>query len=1243
MKQILLAVLLCVFGIFSVANFSIAEETAWSTSLVFDGGGDWTYRIPVSIENRTETPLLGKPISVPFNNIVNNIDFKNINLNIEEIRVTSEKGQELLFAVYSASGKQLLTGSFPQDGNLTIPVECEAGKTATFFVYFGNEKAKIVPDYLETKPDFFNGDFEYGNDNMPDGWNADPNDNTRQHFWISDESEKKSAEKIGEPSNQNFGNVSDSKTLVKPHSGTKMLKTVIKSGAEPSWFAVRQSGFPVIGGTKYRFSAWVRGENVAGKAGWFLHVGNEKNAQIINSVRDAGNGTFDWREITFEFTAPPEAVSATIGTVLYGTGTAWFDDVSFEKLTTDIVPNIHIGKIQNSPYKIISADSVDTEIVSKIDNNYICRSIFRIINTSDKPMNNVPVLMTLRGTLAHGLLGTLTDLFLDDTGNRIPVTLLDAENQQISAQITVPAKTVKYFNVYYRFDETKIPHGLNFQQNALGKTTDTAHPELQLTIDPFADLPNLVKNGNFEKESPNDYPPDWLRNENNPPEGVRYSLETSPDLVRFGKRCARLDVDDNVPVRWRGWTQRISIEPNHTYLVQGWLRTKNTTARIHLHFHTADGALTQNGSMTSLNQDVSEITNWTRVAEVFQSPPDARFMTIHLTTNSTGTLWHDNISVFDGLFAQQIERESFCSLPDEKPLVWQVPAIVKVFPQTILSPTASEPEFLHVEAARNEKEPIQLALRSRTAKTLQIRVTPPRSIFRNELKAPRVDFVLNRFEINVVGYVPVDYPTNYYITKIEKWYRKTPTSAPDCDGWSGLWSDPLLPTDTLTLQPNQTQAAWITWSIPKNAPPGDYLGKVELLDTGDGKIVYEKQIKFTVRKFTLPDENHISALYGPNSSKFLGKPLEDFNREIREQMTDNRLVPDTINISPKVELKNGKFLFDWTEFDKAATWYINEQKVRLLYAPMVLYIFGWGHPPKQFFGEQPYSGEFPFKDADFSQLRPEYKERYQSYLREFWNHIQEKGWSERFVLFVSDEPNFWTQNIIVQMKAVCEMIHEVDPKIPIYSSTWRYVPEWSDSLDIWGIGHYGIVPIEKMNEIKQQGSKIWFTTDGMLCLDTPYCAIERLLPYYCFKYGADAYEFWRIAWLTYNPYQYGSHAYIYQSSTPGEYYWVRYPNGDGYMIYPGQPIGSDKIVTSIRFAQAREGIEDSEYFYMLEQLIEKAKKSGKDVSKIEAILESAKSMVDCPSPIGRFSSKILPNPHKIYEIRRQVADAIETF
>ena len=46
---------------------------------------------------------------------------------------------------------------------------------------------------------------------------------------------------------------------------------------------------------------------------------------------------------------------------------------------------------------------------------------------------------------------------------------------------------------------------------------------------------------------------------------------------------------------------------------------------------------------------------------------------------------------------------------------------------------------------------------------------------------------------------------------------------------------------------------------------------------------------------------------------------------------------------------------------------------------------------------------------------------------------------------------------------------------------------------------------------------------------------------------------------------------------PGEESWKRYPNGDGYIIYPGKPIGEDGLIGSIRLKQVREGAEDYEY------------------------------------------------------------------
>jgi hypothetical protein len=177
--------------------------------------------------------------------------------------------------------------------------------------------------------------------------------------------------------------------------------------------------------------------------------------------------------------------------------------------------------------------------------------------------------------------------------------------------------------------------------------------------------------------------------------------------------------------------------------------------------------------------------------------------------------------------------------------------------------------------------------------------------------------------------------------------------------------------------------------------------------------------------------------------------------------------------------------------------------------------------------------------------------------------------------------------------------------------------------------------------MRAAGDRIWFTTDGQMCTDTPFCAVERLLPHYCFRCGAEAYEFWGAAWLTYDPYRFGRHAYIHQSSAPGKSFWVRYPNGDGFLIYPGEPIGHDGLVSSVRLEQAREGVEDYEYLCLHKSMMAKAQEAGRDITRARATAERARNLVSIPNAGGRHSTKILPVPDSVLELREELARSIE--
>lgn len=94
-------------------------------------------------------------------------------------------------------------------------------------------------------------------------------------------------------------------------------------------------------------------------------------------------------------------------------------------------------------------------------------------------------------------------------------------------------------------------------------------------------------------------------------------------------------------------------------------------------------------------------------------------------------------------------------------------------------------------------------------------------------------------------------------------------------------------------------------------------------------------------------------------------------------------------------------------------------------------------------------------------------------------------------------------------------------------------------------------------------------------------------------------------------------------------------NGDGQLIYPG--LGG-KPWSSLRLECIRDGIEDYEYFYILNELVEKAaKKPGVDA----ALLRESKRLLDVRSDVVQSATSYTLDPDTMLDARRQVAEMIE--
>lgn len=1135
-----------------IALQSAFPQAAWQHPLYLSGGGVWPVRVPVTLENRLASEIAGEPVKMEMTHLAGT--------GVRSLRVTNDAGAELLFSLDDAEGQPKRSGQVIPGDRLQIPAFIAASGKTTVYVYAGNPRALEVPDYLPPQR-LVNGDLEAGKGRVT-GWKPAEADAKHRVFWEAGAG----------------------------RNGTHGFRTVVDAGAQPTWVKHEQSGFAIVPGSKYSLTAWVRAENVVGRAGWFLHV-NGAQPQLLNRTLDAGSGTFDWKQVQCEFTAPPDASTATVGTLLHGTGTAWFDDVVLEREPSAERVAVTIGELEHLNLPSVGAIKANTS------NEWPQAAVVRAMNLATADAGPAMVFVNLRET--RSLLRAMPrDAVIRvveaATGREVPDVVQLGDG--ILFRASVAPRSASDFVVYFHRTRRVAPDAF---------LTEYA----KLLVSPV----NLAPNPSFEEGS--EAPEGWS---GIGPSASRGTTVAVADEGRFGKRSVRIFVPAEARTEWVGWRSgEIPVSPGAAYFYGGFVKTKGVTNRVALHAHLHDARAKHTVAHASTGAEVTGDAPWTFTSAFVQTPADAASIQLHLTMNATGALQHDGITLVRTLTGEVVDIQGVAPPTKAAIQVWQENPLVKVFPASLPQPA---PKAVEAEAARNESEAFQLVLRSDTG-IRDVGLTTSTLIGPNGKRLPEI-------RIEKVGYVPIDHPSGYFRTSVPEGYRRIPKGWPATDGWAGDWPDPLIPTSTVSLDARRAQPFWFTVQVPAGAQPGEYRGVITITAAGEDAINVPLLVR--VRPFTLPDTTALSAIFDLRSGRggTYGTSVTDpaARRKWLRFMADHRVCVDHILPPPKFNYKDGKVTMEASEFDMEAGYCLDDLKMRRVYAPNFFYSFGWAYTPKKHFGLEPFT--------------PEYNAAFQQAYRLFSAHLKSKGWHDRVVYYISDEPHFTHPHVVDQMKRMTALAHEADPAMPIYSSTWRYEPAWDASLDIWGVGQYGCFPLGDMDRLQKAGKQFWITCDGQMAIDTPYLATERLLPYYCHRYGFQGYEFWGISWWTYNPWERGWHEFISQSDDGKEQYWIRYPNGDGYLTYPGEPIGIDGPVSTIRLEQVREGLEDYEALMLLEQAVRTANASGKPTSAAEAVLTRAKALVPIPNAGGLRSTDILPDPDAVPQVRAAVYTAL---
>jgi hypothetical protein len=290
--------------------------------------------------------------------------------------------------------------------------------------------------------------------------------------------------------------------------------------------------------------------------------------------------------------------------------------------------------------------------------------------------------------------------------------------------------------------------------------------------------------------------------------------------------------------------------------------------------------------------------------------------------------------------------------------------------------------------------------------------------------------------------------------------------------------------------------------------------------------------------------------------------------------------------------------------------------------------------------------------AGFRQGTPEYDKLFSAYLSRVQDHLAEKGWLGKEYIYWFDEPDekdypFVRQGMVNIRKAASKLT--------------RFITEHKPGPDIMDVSEisctiFDRVDPDAMAPLILQGREFWsYLCTGpkapwvTLFIDHPAINL-RIWLWMSYQFKLKGILVWRANYWTssnvfsdktlQNPWL-DPMSYVIGYGTP--YGQVNYwGNGDGRFLYPpNRRPGQDRTkyisgpVNSIRWEILREGIEDYEYFLLLENALERLGPEQKDLQ------EKGQELLRFPQEIFKSGQDCTKDPKELLAHRRKIALFLE--
>jgi len=418
---------------------------------------------------------------------------------------------------------------------------------------------------------------------------------------------------------------------------------------------------------------------------------------------------------------------------------------------------------------------------------------------------------------------------------------------------------------------------------------------------------------------------------------------------------------------------------------------------------------------------------------------------------------------------------------------------------------------------------------------------------------------------NFVGSIPLS--TNAPNQPSHVTVRSAPARFPDY----------LLPDQQISVNKGMFQSVWLTISIPENAGSGGYYGNVKV-KSNEG----EQSLPFYLRvyPFSMPAERHLKVTEWYTTQNFQklhgvdGTYSEEWFNVLRtyaENMAVHRqnvfqVSMNSIDISLS---SSGELTFDFLRFDQIAQIFWDTERMDFLETGF-LAKFG----EEAWFSTEILLKDFHVKSEETGeQISMPGKDIIPALLPAFESHLRRKGWLNKTLFHIHDEP---TLRNVQAWRELSAYLHSYAPELirmdaiettSLFDDIEIAVPKL-DYLDAWH---------KTYKEAARNGTELWFYTVGIYqansypnkTIDMPVMD-NRIMHWLNYRFDLSGFLHWGWNQWTENPYaDVGMHI------------------GDGWHVYPVK----EGVLNSLRWEQMRNGLQDYEYFWMLENKIEALKDS----------------------------------------------------